>query len=137
MKDLKYLAAVKSPPGPYNDIEIGADGDIVTVDGVDRIKQDVAKILMTELGLMPYPNYGSSLPLMPGSQQFSSTLLDTISSEVISAVQYLVYVEESALLDEQISSITTLKVSYEDAAVSINLTIANKAKEEASLGLSL
>jgi hypothetical protein len=52
MNDLRFIAALKPTPGHYNDIDIGvtgATGDIVMIGGADRVRQDVVKILLTDL----------------------------------------------------------------------------------------
>jgi hypothetical protein len=137
MKDLKYIAAIKTASEGFNDIEITADGDLAAVEGAARIKQDVVKILLTELGLMPYPNYGSSLPSLVGSDPFSTSLLDTVSSEVISNIHYLIFSEESQLLTEQIAEIKTLDVSFANGTVMVNMVLISRAAEEIALGFSL
>ena len=137
MKDLKYIAAIKDVPTPYNDIEIGPDGDIITLEGIARVKQDVVKILLTENGLLPYPNYGTSLPSLPGIASGSTSLLNNVSSEVISAIQYLVLNEESQLPSEQIDSLTTLDVSYSNSAINIAMTIVTKDQAEVDAGFTV
>ena len=136
MIDLKYIAAVKASPGAYNDIEITADGDIATVDGSGRVKQDVVKILLTEVGLMPYPNYGSSLPLLPGNTPYSPTLLNLVASEVESAIHYLTLVEDSPEDTERISEIRNLEVSF-DTDIHINFVIRTLDTNDIVLGFSL
>jgi phage baseplate assembly protein W len=137
MKDLKYLASLKSTSTAFNDSEIGPDGDLVTVEGADRVKQDIAKILLTENGLMPYPNYGTSLPTLPGNSQFSSDLLNNVSSEVISAIHYLVFIEESQVPAEQIDSLSSLDVSYANSAVNIVMTVTTKDKASIDVGFTV
>jgi phage baseplate assembly protein W len=137
MKDLKYIAAIKDVPTAFNDIEIGADGDIVTLAGTARVKQDVVKILLTELGLLPYPNYGTSLPTLPGTESSDPSLLNSVSSEVISAVQYLVLNEESQVPSELIDSLKTLSVSYAASAINIAMTIVTKDQAEVDAGFTV
>ena len=136
MIDLKYIDAVKPHPGSFNDIEITPEGDIATISGYERVKQDIVKILMTEMGMMPYPNYGSNLNTIPNTSAYDPTLLDSVANEVISSVNYLVLAEESPDPTEQISEITTLDVSV-NTNVKIALSVKTKDNETLPLGFSL
>ena len=137
MIDLKYIDALKTTPGGYNDIEITADGDIATIDGYARVKQDVVKIILTETGLMPYPNYGSSLPSMSGNTPYDTTLLNTVANEVISDIHYLVNTETSQQLSEQISDLKSLDVSYSNSQIQVGLVLLTKDNTEVAVGFSV
>ena len=137
MIDLKYIDAVKPTPMGYNDIEWTADGDIAVIEGPDRVKQDVVKILLTETGLMPYPNYGSSLPSMSGNTPYSTTMLDAISNEVISDMHYLILGEESQVPSEQISELKSMDVSFSDNRVQLSLVVLTRDNTDIQLGFSL
>lgn len=137
MKDLKYLAALKETPGAFNDIEFNAEGDIVTVENEDRVKQNAVKILMTEKGIMPYPNYGCSLSTIPGNTPFNDELLNQVSDEIVAAIQYLVYVEESTVPAEQIAEIKNLDVNFSEGQIVANLILLTQANTEVNVGLAV
>jgi len=137
MIDLKYLAALKSPEAAYNDIEFNADGDIVTLDGVDRVRQDIVKMLQTEMGLMPYPNYGTNLNAVPGNTPYDSTLLNAIASEIISAIHYQILNETSTQANEQVAEIRKLSVNYSGSAITIDLSIWTRDQQEIVLGVTV
>lgn len=136
MKDLKYLAVLKSTPGAYNDIEF-ANGDIVPVSLEDRVRQYVAKILLTEKGLMPYPNYGTNLGLIPNSTPYMTDLLNMVSNEVVAAVRYAILIEESTEEAEQISEIKNLDVNFQDNHVQVNLILLTRANTEVPLSFAV
>jgi hypothetical protein len=137
MIDLKYIAALKSPEAPYNDIDFNADGDIVMIEGVDRVKQDIVKMLQTEMGLMPYPNYGTNLMAVPGNTPYDSTLLNAIAGEIISAIHYQILNETSTLPNEQVAEIRKLSVDYSGSAITIDLSIWTRDQQEIVLGVTV
>jgi len=137
MIDLKYIDAIKQTPGGYNDIEITEDGDIATIDGAARVKQDMVKILLTETGLMPYPNYGSILPSMSGNTPYDTTLLNTVANEVISDIHYLINTETSQVLSEQISELKSLDVNYSNSQIQVAVVLLTKDNTEVAAGFSV
>ena len=137
MIDLKYIDAIKATPGGYNDIEITRDGDIAVLAGTDRVKQDVVKIILTETGLMPYPNYGSSLPSMPGNTSYDQTLLNTVANEIISDIHYLINVETSQVLAEQISELKTLDVTFSDNQIQAVIVLLTEDNTEILIGFTV
>lgn len=108
MKDaalLKFPEELVPVTPALNDFEI--DGhDLLLLEGPDRRKQDIAKILVTALGSNPItPTYGSPLPDTIGERD-SQELLGQINDGVIQAMAFLDRVDKSTRLDEKIKSIT-------------------------------
>lgn len=137
MKDLKYIAALKDTQYSFNDIEIDGEGDIVTLENEALLKQEIVKILLTESGLMPYPNYGTALAYLTNQQPYSPKILDTVSDEVVSAVHYLIFISESENDRDIIAEISELDVSYADSVLNINLRILTAARAIINIGLSV
>jgi len=124
MYDVKYLGSRTGVyTGDFNDVSFTNTGDLDTVSGSGRLKQDVVKILLTEQGLMPYPNYGTQLSFMRNVNPNDTRVLSDVADEVESALRYLDALEPSTDLSERIGEITSLETSYADSAISILLNI--------------
>lgn len=62
------------------DILLGADGDVQTISGIEKLKQDIIKILITEIGSNRYqPWYGSRLDeRLIGTAQDTNMIVDEV-----------------------------------------------------------
>ena len=112
MKDIFFIASEGegvplNPDG--NDIQF-ANGDLVLVDGPTRKFQDIAKILLTQIGADPIiPTYGSDLPSVMGHKNTPETV-NKVTDSIVQAMAFLVEAEQSPLANENIKSIVTLNV---------------------------
>lgn len=111
MKDIAFLSS-PSPTLPLsadaNDIEF-KDGEVVTVEGRQRMFQDIAKILLTRIGADAiFPTYGSEIPNLIGQRNIDVD--SQISDSVVEALAFLTQVETSTEKDENIKSIKSLSV---------------------------
>lgn len=128
MKDLKYIQSVWDSTIGISDINYDANGDIICVENEDRLRQDIVKILITESGVLPYPNYGTILPLIPNNVRYSQEILDTIATSIIASLRYMTLGDSTANPRERISAVDNLDVTYQDAAVACNLKTTTQAK---------
>ena len=77
--------------GKGNDLYLDYSAGLKTLSGVDKLKQDVLKILLTERGTNSEDVlYGSNLlPLLLGTKQSLTGLYADIKREVIDSIKYL------------------------------------------------
>ncbi len=136
MQDLKYIQSIWEPTKTTNDIAY-ANGDIVIVENEDRLRQDITLILMTESGTLPYPNFGTVLPLMPGNTRFSQPVLDQVANTIVAALKYLVLLETSANYRERLASVDSLNVSYSNASITCAITATTLARSQAGISLTI
>jgi hypothetical protein len=118
-----------------NDLAIQGN-DFVSLNGTDRKRQDIIKILMTLIrSNLIYQNYGSLLPSLVGKRGNTQdpTFQSNISRSVTQALSYVQAMEISTDPSEQIDSIVSLTIaplqngSQTDArGVVLNLTILMK-----------
>lgn len=122
---------------PSELLGLSAVGDIQYIDKSDRLKQDITKILITERGLMPYPNYGTLLPLLPATSPTDVNLLPTLSDDIIVAMRYLDLIETSTEDDERIGEITTLDLEFQNSTIAITLNYDTLARTLANIRLEI
>ena len=98
------------PITPDNNGVSFAGGGVVMVGGPARKFQDIAKILITQMGAdSVIPSYGSDLPKIK-AQPANDDVGTQVSDSVVAALSFLVQVETSPLPDENIKSIQALSV---------------------------
>jgi phage baseplate assembly protein W len=137
MDDLKFIGSRTGEfIGDLNDIAI-VGGDIDLVSGSDRLLQDMIKVLLTEKGLMPYPNYGSALPYLRGSNYSDPNLLSLVSDEVLTALRYLYLIEESDVKTEQLGEITTMDVEFSGSSILVTIAATTAARTAINLNLEV
>lgn len=131
MKDIRYLTA--GPGGAYglfSDVSFvaseGGNVDLAVVDEEERLKQDVAKIMLTELGTAPYPNYGAGLANYIYRKFNSIDVLDNVQKDILTALYYLIFREPSTNPAERIGRIDDISVSYADQAITSEISITTE-----------
>jgi len=111
--------------GPNNDLMLDHTKGLQTVTSFDELKQDVMKILMTELG-MKYldANYGTTIISRLGSKVNFQSLYEYVKRDVLIALQYLQTLNSTRTdPDEQIKSIDALNiVSNNPMSIEIQVT---------------
>lgn len=118
-------------------LKISAVGDIQIVLGSDRLKQDVTKILITERGLAPYPNYGTILASVVGARSSDTDVLSFVADDVITALKYQSLLERSTTLDEILGQIVQLDVEFSSSALLITLQLETAAKTSVDLQFTI
>lgn len=131
MKDLKYLtSSIDGVIGTNSDLSfVSAEGgnvDLATVDLSDRVSQDITKILLTETGTLPYPNYGAGLSTYIYRTFNSIDILDQVQKAILSAIYYLIFREPSANPAERIGSIDDISVSYDDRTIVSDISLTTE-----------
>jgi phage baseplate assembly protein W len=126
MKDYKFLGSADyTNYGDNNDISFDTSlKDINTHSGVDRKRQDISKILLTEAnGNLLYPDYGAGLNDYIFSNSFDSNMRKQLGDSVIEAMSYLNKIEESTEDNERIASVDSLKLSQPDDKRKVNINM--------------
>lgn len=137
MDDLKLLGSRTGEfVGDLNDVSF-VNGDLDVVSGSDRLTQDMVKVLLTEKGLMPYPNYGSALPYLRGSNYNDPNLLSLVSDEVLTALRYLYLIEESSDTTERLGEITSLDVEASRSSILVTIAATTAARTAINLNLEV
>lgn len=112
---------------------MSAVGDVQRISGIPRLKQDITKILLTERGLNPYPNYGTILPGLVGTRLNNPDTLSLVANEVISALRYQYLIETSQDLDEIIGQVRQLDVEFSSNSILITLQVETASKAQVAL----
>ena len=113
MKDIKFLgSATGEHEGDNNDVIFGSNKDIITTEGSPRIKQSIAKILLTRLASHQFfKGYGSALPSMIFSKIAAQNLEEDLRNAIMETLQYLVNLEPSDVPEETITQVNALEIS--------------------------
>lgn len=95
-----------------NDLQFNHINDLDTVEGLNKLKQDINKILMTARGSnIFFELYGSDLQTMIGNKVKFDVISAKIRDEVIGALQVLQFVNiENPNLDEQLDMLQFLEI---------------------------
>lgn len=95
-----------------NDLQLNTVNDFETVSGVEKLKQEVLKILLTERGTqLNFPLYGTTIQSLVGSKVNFTTVQARIKDEVIGALQVLQFTNKNnPNLDEKPETLEFLSV---------------------------
>ena len=109
-----------------NDLQFSMVNDIDTVEGLDKLKQDINKILLTERGANTnFPLYGSALQTLIGNKVNFQVLKAKIKDEIISSLQVLQFInKDNPNPDEKPDTLEFLSIeqpSVEEIEVKINV----------------
>ena len=127
MKDYQFLGTADYRYyGDSNDIKFDSLMDIKTLEGADRKRQDVVKILLTEVGAaISDESYGTRIVSSIFAPLTSSEDKKRLADSVVYALTFLGSIEQSSLDSENIAQILSLKVvpSSDPRYMSMNLTV--------------
>jgi len=98
--------------GPNNDLMLDGTKGLQTITSFDELKQDVTKILMTELGLKYLDaDYGTTIISKLGSKLTFQSLYEYVRRDVIAAMTHLQTLNSTRTdPDERIKSIDSLNI---------------------------
>lgn len=119
-------AGVKTPyifAEEANDLQIDPSNDMFTIDGTDRLSQDIVKILITERGTNPeLPLYGSNIQSLIGQKMDPTFLQGQLVNEITDCLLILQALNQfNPDLDQQIQLLQSVQV---DLTSSTQLTIS-------------
>ncbi len=128
-------------------LEIGQDGDLVSIEKTDKLRQDCLKIINTQLGNNPFHKYyGSSLAVIVGNVldvSFSATLGSSQLKTALSTLQKIQQVQNERQFltpEEQLAAIKSSSVkqnSIDPRYIEISIKVANKAGEDLTVNSSI
>lgn len=125
-KDFKLIQT--DEPGlwaTFNDIAI-SNGDIVLIEGENKIKQEIVKFILTQIGTtLLFPNYGTNIPFLMNNR-VSNNLYDDLKNEIIYGCKYV----QSINLNETINIAKIVSVNFEtpdprELSINIELLLTN------------
>lgn len=98
-----------------NDLQFNNLKDFETISGIEKLKQDINKILLTEQGKNTnFPLYGTNLQVLIGQKFNFEYLKAKIRDEVVGALQVLQYLnQDNPDLDEKPEILQTLQVTQQ------------------------
>lgn len=138
MKDVKLINNVSSAVGTadYNDITFDVNGDVVTIDGEDRVLQDLSKLMLTPDGTYAAPNYGTGLDTLT-SKYPAELIPQQAAAEITQAVQFYVFKNEGETIpdDEKVAAMTDLKASSSNGEAVAEVKLLTKAGTDIVFGV--
>lgn len=120
-----------------NDLQLDVINDMETVSGVEKLKQDINKILFTERGTNTnFPLYGASLQSLIGQKVNFITLKAKVKDEIISALQVLQFVnKDNPNPDEKPDTLEFLSVDQPSPDVlDIKINVITESGKSISTG---
>jgi hypothetical protein len=100
-----------------NDLQLNNVNDLATVSGTEKLKQDINKILLTELGTNTLsPQYGTTLQSLIGSKYDLNSAIATIRDQINGALINLQIINASNPNPDEIPQ-TLQELSIQQVAV--------------------
>jgi|GEM_PF-6679725 len=121
-----------------NDIVLDSVFRLKTIEGVEKMKYNIIKLLLTEKGrYLGDPQYGSNLQYLIGNK-LNSNLLSKIQKEIIEALKYYNSLQRNnPNLAEQIDVLESLELSIDDTRLNITISVINKVGEKVTFAIKL
>jgi hypothetical protein len=142
MEDIKLLNSLsKEYYGDFNDIDF-SHGELATVTGSARFKQQLVKALLTQIRSHPFfSGYGSELPGYINKRLFDDELPGNIKNTILTTISYLREADPTVETSERIKTVDHIDISRTTInnqnafLVDLGITLANG--EKISIDLSL
>ena len=118
-----------------NDLQLSSINDFDTVSGIDKLKQDLNKILLTEIGNNPtFDVYGTELQSLVGNKISLDELRARIQSNIDTALSVLEFLNrENENEDEVPETFETLSVEQlEEGKFEIQISVIARSGERIS-----
>jgi phage baseplate assembly protein W len=118
-----------------NDLQLSNVNDFDTVSGIDKLKQDLNKILLTEIGANSnFDVYGTELQTLVGGKSNPDTVRARIQASVDDALSVLEYLNRENTNDDEVPAIfETLSVEeLEDGKFEIQISVLARSGERIS-----
>lgn len=123
-----------------NDLQLNTVNDFETVSGIEKLKQDILKILLTERGTqVNFPLYGTTIQSLVGAKVNFTTVQARIKDEVIGALQVLQFVNKAnPNLDERPETLEFLSVEQPAIdQIEIQLNVITESGKKIVQGFTL
>ena len=113
-----------------NDIQLDTVNDFALVSGSEKLKQDINKILMTEIGKnINFEIYGTALQSAIGKKVNFDEIRATIRSNVESSLEVLLYVNQDNTNDAEVPNVLE-SISVEEISLGqyeVRLSVISRA----------
>lgn len=112
-----------------NDIQLNNLNDFDIISGTEKLKQDINKILLTELGRnQNFDLYGSGLQSLIGSKFNADFLRAKIENEIVSSLEILNFINrDNEDLDEVPKTLKTLEINEIQTGFEVILTVVTES----------
>jgi len=121
-----------------NDLQIDTLSDFASIEGIEKLKQDIKKILLTERGENDlFPLYGTNLQTLIGGKINFENIRARIKTEIVEALQVLQFINrENPNEDEQPDILESIRVEQIDpTSFDIQLSVKTVSGKSVSTGL--
>jgi len=135
MKDIKFLKPTIDGDIYFtgHDIDL-VNGDINLLEGTDRVKQALTKLLLTPIGGKLSPNYGVNLKELLQNVVANPTFSEDIKNEIVYAVTYLTEADlTEEVVGEVIQSIDAIDILIQQNIAYVVLTVTLESGETITL----
>lgn len=123
-----------------NDLQFNMVNDLDTVEGIEKLKQDINKILLTERGTNTnFPLYGTALQTLIGNKVNFQVLKAKVHDEVVSALQVLQFINvNNPNPDEKPDTLEFLSIEQPSVSeIDITLNVITESGKRLVTGLTL
>ena len=122
-----------------NDLQLGPNGDLVTIEGTEKLKQDLSKMLLTVRGSnIVFTTYGSELYTFIGQKSNFEYWQAQIRDAVIDGVALVQYLnKDNPNLDEQIQTFDFIEILQSEDTVSFEVRIQVTTKGNKQVGAQI
>jgi len=128
--------------GNCADIEYNEVGELKYVENLNKLNQDVQKIVLTQLReVHPYPKYGSGIHFFAGNKVSQDFLYSFLKKTITAAIDYIKEQQSKQLskvpLGERIEKVISIKISKAGINWEIFVSLMTAAKTYAELGFKI
>lgn len=123
-----------------NDLQLNTINDLDTVSGLDKLKQDINKILLTERGENTlFPLYGTELQSTIGGKVNPDTIRAKLKDEIVGGLQVLQFINrDNTNLDEVPETLEILDIQQLDTdTFEIQVSVITASNQRVSTGITV
>ena len=123
-----------------NDLQLNSINDLHVVSGLEKLRQDINKILLTERGNNTlFPLYGTELQSLVGGKVNPDIIRAKIKDEVIGGLQTLQFINrDNPNLDEQPEILELLDIQQiDDTQFEVQLSVITASNKSITTGITV
>jgi hypothetical protein len=123
-----------------NDLQLDSINDFATISGIDKLKQDINKIMLTERGTNTnFPLYGTTLQSMIGTKVNFLNLKAKVKDEIISSLQILQFInKDNPDPDERLDTLEFLSIEQPSIdSLDIKINVITESGKRIATGVVL
>jgi hypothetical protein len=107
------------------DFQVDANGDLLTADGNDEVRQRIQRRLFTAVeGYVWHPPYGAGLPQKIGSVLSQSQIQSIVSSQIAEEASVATNPPAQVSVDKQDGGTVTISIQYWDAPTGVSVSFS-------------